>query len=166
MWTIIKFKKENLNLLKEDLFKKLGTSPKIYIPKLKLQYIKKKKHFEKYFFILGDYLFCFHESFHNMEVITTLKYCKGLKYFINGFKDSQKEIQNFIFQCNKHENEDGYLKQSFFEFCTAKNFKFISGPFTDMIFKIVNVQKDKLKVLIGDIFATIKDKKNYLYRPI
>ena len=37
MWTIIKFDKKNLSLLKEDLNKKLGKDYKIYIPKIRTQ---------------------------------------------------------------------------------------------------------------------------------
>ena len=35
MWAVIKFKKDNLALLQKDLTKKLGSEPKIYIPKIK-----------------------------------------------------------------------------------------------------------------------------------
>ena len=38
MWTIIKFEKKKLELLKEDLRKKLGKDFIIYIPKIKIQY--------------------------------------------------------------------------------------------------------------------------------
>jgi hypothetical protein len=166
MWAIIKFNKKDLNLLKEDLGKKLGSAPEIYIPKLQLQYVRQNKHFKKDFFILGDYLFCFHESFKSMKVITSLKYCKGLVYFLDGFKSSQREIKNFIFKCSSNEDKKGYLKQTFFELCTKKDFKFVSGPFTDVLFKIISIQKNKLEILVGNIVMTISDKKNYLYRPV
>ena len=166
MWTIIKYDNKNLNNLKQDLTKKLGSAPKIYIPKVELQYAKYNKNFTKDYFILGDYLFCFHEAFNNTKIVTSLNYCKGLKCFINGFKNSQKEIRNFLFQCKRHEDAKGYLRQTFFKLCAKKDFKFISGPFTDMIFKIIDIQKNKLKILVGNIVTTISDKKNYLYRPI
>jgi len=165
MWVVIKFKKENLSLLKEDLKKKLGTSPKIYIPTLQLFYTKKNKNFKKKLFILGDYLFCFHKSFEDKKIISSIKYCKGLKYIVEGFKDSQTEIKKFIYHCSKHEDNNGYLKQTFFEISTQKDFKFISGPFSDMIFQIINIQKNKIKILVGNLVTTISDKKNYLYQP-
>ena len=34
MWTIIKFDKKNLSLLKNDIFTKLGNEVKFYIPKI------------------------------------------------------------------------------------------------------------------------------------
>ena len=43
---------------------------------------------------------------------------------------------------------------------------FISGPFINMIFEILERQKNKLKILVGNIVTTISDNKNYLYRPI
>jgi hypothetical protein len=47
-----------------------------------------------------------------------------------------------------------------------KKAKFISGPFTNMIFEIIERQKNRLKILVGNIVTTIPDKTNYLYRPI
>ena len=35
-----------------------------------------------------------------------------------------------------------------------------------MIFEILEKQKNKLKILIGNIVTTIPNKANYLYRPI
>ena len=43
MWTVLKFDKKNLGLLKEDLNKKLGQDYKIYIPKLRIQKYKNNK---------------------------------------------------------------------------------------------------------------------------
>ena len=44
--------------------------------------------------------------------------------------------------------------------------KFITGPFTNIMFEIIERQKNKLKILIGNIVTTISDNKNYLYRPV
>jgi hypothetical protein len=35
-----------------------------------------------------------------------------------------------------------------------------------MIFEIIEKQNNKLKILVGNIVATIPNNKNYLYRPI
>ena len=43
---------------------------------------------------------------------------------------------------------------------------FLSGPFTNMMFEILERQKNKLKILIGNVVTTISDSNNYLYRPI
>ena len=40
MWAIIKFDKKNINLLKNDLHKKLGKSSQFYIPKIGIKKIK------------------------------------------------------------------------------------------------------------------------------
>ena len=47
-----------------------------------------------------------------------------------------------------------------------KKAKFISGPFTNMIFEILEKQNNKIKILINNIVTTIPNKSNYLYQPI
>ena len=61
MWTVLKFDKKKLALLKEDLTGKLGKEFKIYIPKLRIQKYKNNKLINKEFNLLGDFLFCFHK---------------------------------------------------------------------------------------------------------
>ena len=65
MWTIIKFDKKKLNLLKEDFKKKLGEKPIIYEPKVLINVLKKCKRTSKELNVLGDYLFCYHRKFEN-----------------------------------------------------------------------------------------------------
>ena len=79
---------------------------------------------------------------------------------------NQNNIIKFIEYCKTFENEKGYLTQSFFKTIITKKAKFISGPFTNMIFEILEKQKNKLKILVGNIVTTIPNKVNYLYRPI
>ena len=43
---------------------------------------------------MGDYLFCFNAKFSNPQIINSLKYSRGLKYFLEGFVQSQNEIQS------------------------------------------------------------------------
>ena len=47
-----------------------------------------------------------------------------------------------------------------------KKAKFLSGPFTNMVFEIIEKQKNKLKILVGNVVTTISDKNNYIYRPL
>ena len=68
--------------------------------------------------------------------------------------------------CKKFENKEGYLTSAFFKNILSKKAQFISGPFTSMMFEIIERQKNKLKILLGNIVTTISDKNNYLYRPI
>ena len=41
----------------------------------------------------------------------------------------------------KNEDFDGYIKQSFFSFKNKDKFEFISGPFTSLIFSILEENK-------------------------
>ena len=52
----------------------------------------------------------------------------------------------------------GYLTQNFFEIYEKLQYKFTSGPFADKIFSIVNYQKNKLDILLGNIRTTLKEK--------
>ena len=126
----------------------------------------KKKVCIKEVSLLGDYLLCFHKDFSKKSVLTSLKYCKGLKYFLTDFLNSQKEIQKFINKCKENENERGFIKSTFFEYKKNCNYEFISGPFTNMIFSIISEQKSKLKILVNNIVTTISKKSGYLYRPV
>ena len=159
MWTIIKFDRKNIGILKEDFKKKLGKDVTIYSPKLLIQKYKKNKSFNKEFNLLGDYLFCFHRDFKNPETLNLLKFTRGLKYFLGGFNESQDEIEKFIKKCNESENAKGYLTQNFFDICKNSNYKFTSGPFSEKIFKIINLQKNKINILLGNIRTTIKNEE-------
>ena len=50
-------------------------------------------------------------------------------------------------------------------FFTHENFEFLSGPFANMMFKIISQQHNKIKILLGD-FKTTVCSKEYLYRPV
>ncbi len=165
MWTVIKFDKKNLNLLKEDLRKKIGKDYKIYIPKIRLQRFNKNKLVYKDIDLLGDYLFCFHEGFNSQNVINNLKFSRGLKYFLDGFQKSQVEISAFIKKCKDSESDKGFLSKNFFDLTLNKKYKFSSGPFTNMIFKIIDLQRNKIKVLIGDLKTTI-NRNEFLFSPL
>lgn len=165
MWTIIKFEKKNFNFLKLDLEKKLGSSCQFYVPKLLFNRNKKNKLIKKEFNLLGDYLFCFNEKFEDSRIINTTNYVRGLKYVLRGFKQSQNEINKFIEQCKVSEDKDGYISEEFYDLKINSNYKFFSGPFTDSIFKIIQLQKNKIRILMGNFKTTI-NKKEYLFQPI
>ena len=165
MWAVLKINKKNLSLLKNDFKKKLGDDVKFYVPKLQLKKFLNKKIHIKEISLLGDYLLCFHRDFSKNSVITSLRYCKGLKYFLTDFLGSQNEIQKFINKCKENENEYGFIKPSFFDYKINGNFEFISGPFTNMIFKILNENKFSIKALIGNYKFTVSKEEN-LFRPV
>ena len=99
-------------------------------------------------------------------MLSIVKSLKGLKYCLADSINNQSEIINFIDYCKKNQDFDGYLKQSFFEFSNIKKGVFVSGPLTNMIFSIIENQKSKLKILIGNVTTTISKNSNYLFRPI
>ena len=165
MWAIIKFDKKNINLLKNDLHKKLGKSSQFYIPKIGIKKIKNHKLIIKEINLLGDYMFCFHENLSNERFLNSIKFCRGMKSILNGHKLLQREIIRFISKCKKAENEDGYLRFNFYQIDLKKSYKFISGPFIDKIFRIIEVQQSKIDILLGNIKTLIK-KENYLIKPI
>ncbi len=165
MWTIIKFDKKYSQLLKSSLKNKIGKDLIFYSPILLIEKFKKNKLIKKEFSLLGNYLFCFHEKFEKESFLNSLKFTKGLKYFLNGYSCSQQDIEIFIKKCKECEDRKGYLNQNFFEIYKNNNYKFISGPFSQKIFKIIDFQKNKIEILLGKIKTTIK-KEKFLFSPL
>ena len=163
MWIVAKYKSNEFRILKESFFKILGEMPEFYNPKIKYErYIKNKlKVFEKK--ILDNYVICKHDKFRDRTLVNVLKSSRGLIYFLNGYESNQKELNNFVKFCKSYEDERGFLKQDFFK--TKKNkAKFISGPFTQMVFDIIEEKGLKLKILINNMNMTIsKSSSNLLY---
>ena len=163
MWIVAKYKPNEFRILKESFFKILGEMPEFYNPKIKYErYIKNKlKVFEKK--ILDNYVICKHDKFRDRTLVNVLKSSRGLIYFLNGYESNQKELNNFVKLCKSYEDEEGFLKQNFFK--TKKNkAKFISGPFTQMVFDIIEEKGLKLKILINNMNMTIsKRSSNLLY---
>ena len=94
MWAIIKFDRKNLNLMIEDFKKKLGNDFVIYRPKILIQKYKNNKLLNKEFYLLNDYLFCFHKDFEKKSTLERLKFSKGLKYFLDpkGYKIFYRKV--------------------------------------------------------------------------
>ena len=165
MWTVFKFEKREFHLLKEDLRKKIGSDFIIYRPKIVIHKYKNNKLIEKEVDVLGDYLFCYHKNFQKKSTIDQLKFSRGLKHLLDGFIEFQSDLKKFIERCKNLENERGIITQNLFELNINSKFKFNSGPFIDKIFKIVNFEKNKINILIGDIKTTIS-KKEFLFNPL
>ena len=166
MWIVLKYKKQEFNFLKKDFRKTLGDLPLIFKPKIRYEkFIRNKLHLlEKD--ILGDYLICYHKKFQDANMLAILKNLRGLKYFLSDSKINQKEIISFIEYCKKNQDNKGYIKQTFFDFSAIKKGIFLSGPFTNMLFSIIENQGSKLRVLIGKVTTTITKNSNYLFRPV
>tara|TARA_B100001123_G_C15113947_1_gene948581 strand:- start:310 stop:810 length:501 start_codon:yes stop_codon:yes gene_type:complete len=166
MWIVLKYKRNEFNFLKEGLIKVLGKLPVIFRPKIKFQKLIKNKIKFIENDILEDYLLCYDEKFSKNNILNYIKNLKGLKYVLNNSKNSQKEITDFIEYCKNNQSDDGYIKQSFFNFDQIEKGIFLSGPFTNMFFNVIHKQRNNLKILIGNMTTTIKKNSNYLYRPI
>ena len=166
MWAVAKIKIKNLNTFKKELAEKVDNDIKFYYRKIEYyKYLGNKvKRFEKY--MLENYIFCYHAKFKKTTFVNEVKFLKGLEYFLEGYNQNQNNIIKFIEYCKIFENDKGYLTQSFFKAIIRKKAKFISGPFANMIFEILERKKNKLKILVGNIVTTIPDKTNYLYRPV
>ena len=165
MWTVLKFDKKKLHFLKEDLTQKLGKDFILYNPKIKIQKFKKNKLTDIEFDILGNYIFCFHKNFNKENIFNNLRFCRGLKYFLNGQYESQLEIKKFIEKCKSLEDKRGYISKTLFELIINSSYEFSSGPFSEKIFKIINLQKNKIDILMGNIKTTI-NKQKFLFKPV
>ena len=161
MWLILKIKKncihKELNL---NLKKMLESDPIFYSPKILKEVIIGNKFKKKEFFILGNYLLIFHARFQNKLFVNRLNFLKGVDTVLEGFKSSQKEIINFIKKCKQYEDKNGYLLQNFFVQDLSNILKFHSGPFVNFAVKLIEVQKNRLRVLAGnyDILISTKNK--------
>jgi len=164
MWVVLKYKPKEFEILKDSFFKILGEMPEFYNPKYKYErYINNKlKTFEKS--ILNNYLICKHNKFKDPKIVNILKNSRGLIYFLSGCEFNQKKLEEFIKFCRLNEDANGFLTQSFFKIIKKTKAKFISGPFTQMIFDIIEDKGGKLKVLLNNANMTIsKSSKNLLY---
>ena len=165
MWTIVKIDKKKINLFKNEMINKLGKDCKFYAPKIKVAAIRNNKQIEKIFFLLGDYVFCNHKKFNQRDTINQLKSIIGLKYFIKNFFLAQNEIGLFIDKCKRMECQDGFIKDTLFNIYLNKSYKFISGAFSGTLFKILELNKKEMNILIGDTKVKINRKKNFLFNP-
>ena len=152
-------KKKTFFFLKKKFLSKIGKYTEFYLPKNYIQKNIKKKILYKDFNLLGDYLFCYSKNLQQNNIIRSLQFTRGLKYFLNGALGAQFEIEQFIKKCKKSENIQGYLNENFFELCKSKNYMISNGPFTDKIFRIIDLQKNKITALLGNIEAKINRKK-------
>ena len=166
MWIVAKIKIKDIKIFKLKLIEKYGDQVSFYCPKISfLQHFSNKiKKCER--FVLENYIFCYHKKFKKTSSINEIQFIRGLQYFLSGHMQNQEEIEKFIFYCKSFENKDGYLTPNFFKKNLVSKGQFMSGPFSNMMFEIIEKQKNKLKVLVGNIVTTISDNKNYLYRSV
>jgi hypothetical protein len=165
MWVVVKFNKKYFNTLKQQLSKKLGEDFICYRPKIILQNYKINKLISLEIDLLDDYFFCYHKKFSNKQIINNLQFTKGLKYFLDGFALTQKEITDFINNCKKLEDKNGFISKNLVGVEINSMYKFITGPLTNKIFKIISFHKNKLNILINN-FNTTVDKRDFLFNRV
>ena len=168
MWAVFKYKKNEYNILRESLKEKLGNLIKFYNPKIKYTKFNNRKNKVVENYILGGYAFCFFDNFKDKKFISKLNYTKGLEYFLEGHLQEQKQIEEFVNLCKKNEIEKGYLSQNFFSnlILEKTRFKFLNGPFSNMIFEIIEKKKNKIKILLGGIKTVVENKSSNFYTPV
>lgn len=160
MWVIAKYDKKKLNFFLSELNAILKNDLKTYNPITRVENFNKKKLVGRSICILNDYIFCFSKQFLNQSIFNNLRFTKGLKYFLPNALQNQNEIIEFINRCRKIEDKEGYINHSLlFETHLDKNYKFISGPFINQIFKTINLKKNKIEIMLSGIRTTLNKKK-------
>lgn len=165
MWTIIAYKKNELNIFLKSLRVKLSENVTFYQPKVKISSYKNNKLINKSRPLLNNYIFCFSSKFNNSHNLNNIINTRGLKSLVGDCSSSQKEIADFIQFCKDVEDKDGHIKQRMFlNIIKNRYYKFTSGPFTNLIFKLLEKNKKNLRILIGKVATTINTKNNYNFQ--
>ena len=86
-----------------------------------------------------------------------------MNFILPFFNSSQNEIINFINKCKENENKFGYLSQNFFDLVINKKIQFKTGPFSKFVGALIEVQKNKLKVLVKNYLVSINSKKTIIF---
>ena len=166
MWIIAKINKRNVNFFVREIKAKCGDDLILYRPSIEYEKLKKNK-LEKYIKpLLEDYFFCFSKKFNDINFTNTLNYIKGLNYFLDGYKNNQKEIINFVENCKFYQNAKGFITKDYFYNLISSKGKFISGPFTNMLFDIIEKNKSTFKVLVGNYKVSLSKAHNNLFLPV
>ena len=162
MWIVAKIKSEELRLFKNQLSDQTSGEARYYEPKI--TFFKNNVNTVKN--ILGNYIFCFHEKFKDYSFVNKFKYIRGLKYFLKDYKNSQKNILNFINFCKSNEDKSGFLNAGFFKKVINNKGKFLNGPLANMVFEILENNKNNLTINIGHRTIKLKDKFKIFYLPV
>ena len=166
MWAVFKYKKDNYELLRSNLKKVFHNEITFYNPKISFTQstLKKNKTITKH--ILEGYAFCFYEKFNESSILSQIKYTRGLEYFLEGHIFNQNKIKKFINLCKKNEDQNGNLNPTFFSVLETNKANFLNGPFSNLIFEIIEKNKNKIKIKLGQMPLIINKNSNYYYLPI
>ena len=166
MWVVAKINRKKINLFIQEIKEKCGDDLDLYRPISQLEKIKKKKLEKNIKPLLEDYFFCFSKKFNDINFTNTLSYIKGLNYFLTGYINNQKEIYKFIENCKFYQNSKGFITKEFFYDLISTKGKFVSGPFTNMFFDIIEKNKQGFKVMVGNYKVSLSKKENNLFLPV
>ena len=101
-------------------------------------------------------------KFEEPNIINLLRNCRrGLKYFLNGCTSSQIQIKElFLIVKKKRKTKSGFiLLKTFSKFLRRKNINFSDGPFANQIFELINLRKNKIDIMIGNIRIQNRKRK-------
>ena len=163
MWTVLKLNKiSNLNMTLSSLRLFFGTMPEVCLSKIKSKKKIANKLFDKDVYILDKYLIIYHNKLNDSFTVNKLNYINGVDYCLNGFESCQKNISDFVIKCKKNQSTDGYINSDFFNLETGMSVKFSKGPFINFVSKIIEIQKNKFKILAGNYSIYFEKKENCL----
>lgn len=163
MWIVIKIKPNNLKFVKDNLSNIYGKYINFYNPKIKYEKITKNKKKVYIKNIINGYILCHSEKFEKQPELKKINLTQGVKYVLKGCKENQNDITKFVDICKSNEGKDGFLTQGFFDIVGKTYAKFLNGPFSEIVFKILSDQKNKVRVMIGNTTATIRKNNKLLY---
>ena len=162
MWVVLKIKKySELNIIIKSLTDLFGSSPKLCNPKVKTS-TRIKKNIIKDIFLLEKYILIHHYKLSNQFYLNKIRYMRGIDYCLQGFKSCQNEIYKFVQRCEKYQDNLGYVNSDFFNLSEGMDIRFSKGPFVNFVSKIVEIQKKKLKMLVGNYSIYLEKKENCL----
>ena len=163
MWLVVKFNNGQEKLFKQEVLKKIKNII-IYKPKIRINFFKKNKIFFKEKSLTENYLFCFSKEFSNEKILYNVSKTKGLNCLLRGEKFYQNEVSKFINDCRFNEDENGFIQKEFIELSFSKLYKFNSGPFANLLFKLIEKNKKQIKILIGNKNVFLKKNISYSYQ--
>tara|TARA_B100001057_G_C22846965_1_gene949453 strand:- start:661 stop:1158 length:498 start_codon:yes stop_codon:yes gene_type:complete len=164
MWITAKVKKDYSEIFKRDL-NKIDKKVIFYEPKFSLKSKIKGKWVSKHKPLLEGYIFCKLDKLKDKIDLNKYLYTRGLKYFLDGNKIDQNEIADFILKCKKFEDENGFIKNIFFKSIIKNKGKFLSGPFKNLVFKIIEKRSNKFKISFGNYSIMVDENSSNFYQP-
>lgn len=167
MWLILRYKKGELKILQEEIKKKIGNLPELFCPKIKISAVFKNKTKVISNNFLSDYAFFYDKKFMSKNIINSVNNSRGLKTLLSNCSNYQKDIETFITSCKSNLDKEGFIKKSYFDNLNFKKGIFLNGPFAQIIFDVLENNKNFLKVVINKKTTKISKSTNFfIYRPI